>query len=225
MKQQWLGDPEAPPSSVIDDRIFASELLDVLTSSLCVDERRIYFAGLSNGGGLTGLLACSPALNRRVAAFAGVAAAFYTDASLTEPLFEEGCNPKLEGARKVPFIELHGLNDSVIAYGGDNTPAPNTIPLPEWVESWVERDGCADTSGQPKVEILDGGNVTKSSWSCDGWDDVFVHYRINRFGHGWPSTTEQGEPFDTYRLGPTTWNATTVILEFFSRWRLGSNKA
>ncbi|KAF2794281.1 carbohydrate esterase family 1 protein [Melanomma pulvis-pyrius CBS 109.77] len=216
--QQWLGDPEAPPSSVIDDRVFANELLDELTSSLCIDESRIYVAGLSNGGGLTGLLACSPILNRRVAAFAGTAAAFYTDTSLTEPLFGAGCTPELSGGRKVPFMELHGLNDSVIAYDGDNAPAPNTIALPNWVGSWVEKNGCAKT--RPETEILDGGNVTKCSWSCDGWEDVVVHYKINHFGHGWPSTAGQGEPFETLRLGPTTWNATSVILEWFSKWRL-----
>lgn len=78
-------------------------------------------------------------------------------------------------------MELHGLNDSVIAYDGDNAPDPDTIPLPEWVDSWVERDGCGGTT--PVVEVLDGGNVTKSSWSCDGVEDVVVHYAIDNFGY------------------------------------------
>ncbi|KAF2189050.1 carbohydrate esterase family 1 protein [Zopfia rhizophila CBS 207.26] len=215
---QWLGDPEAPPSSVVEDRIYTNELLDMLTSSFCVDESRIYATGLSNGGGLVGLLACSPLLNRRIAAFAGVAAAFYTDASLTEPLFGAGCNPELSGKRKAPLMELHGLNDTIIAYDGDNSPAPNTIPLPEWVSAWVEKEGCPNK--MPKTEVLDGGNVTRYSWSCDGWKDIFVHYKINHFGHGWPSTVWQGEPFESLRLGPTSWNATSVILDWFSRWRL-----
>ncbi|RYP04947.1 hypothetical protein DL764_004127 [Monosporascus ibericus] len=214
---QWLGDPEAPPSSEIDDRVFANELLDNLTSSLCVDESRIYAVGLSNGGGLTGLLACSPTLNRRIAAFAAVAAAYYKDTSLTEPLFEAGCNPNLSG-RKVPMMEVHGLNDTVVAYDGDNSPSPNTIPLPEWINSWVERNDCLGTD--PQLEKLDGGNITKSSWLCDGVQDLVLHYQINNFGHGWPSTAAQGEPFETLRLGPTTWNATTLILNWLSMWTL-----
>ncbi|KAJ4290308.1 hypothetical protein N0V90_010524 [Kalmusia sp. IMI 367209] len=184
--QQWLGDPEAPPSSIVDDRIFVTELLDHLTSTLCIDESRIYATGLSNGGGLTGLLACTPALNRRIAAFAGVAAAFYTDQSLTEPLFGAGCEPELEYGRRIPIMEMHGLNDSVIAYDGNNSPAPDTIPLSEWVGAWVKREGCEGK--EPRIDILDGGNVTRSSWGCGGWRDVFVHYRIDKFGHGWPST-------------------------------------
>lgn len=187
-----------------------------------MDESRIYAAGLSNGGGLVGLLACSPTLNRRIAAFAGVAAAFYTDASLTEPLFGAGCNPELSRGRKIPLMEMHGLNDSVIAYDGDNSPAPNTIPLPEWVDAWAEREGCSKK--KPQTETLDGGNVTRYSWSCNGWKDVFVHYRINHFGHGWPATAWQGEPFEQLRLGPTTWNATSVILKWFEKWRLEPEK-
>lgn len=217
-QHQWLGDPEAPPSSTVDDRIFVNELLDEVSTNYCVDERRIYATGLSNGGGLVGLLACSPILNRRIAAFAGVSAAFYTDTSLTEPLFGAGCEPQLSYGRKIPILEMHGLNDSVIAYDGDNSPAPNTIPLPQWVHSWLDREGCSQKT--PSIEHLDGGNLTTFSWSCGGWTDVFVHYRISHFGHGWPATEWQGEPFEQFRLGPTTWNATSVIMKWFDRWVL-----
>jgi poly(3-hydroxybutyrate) depolymerase len=130
---------------------------------------------------MTGLLACDPAFNKRIAAFAGVAAAFYTDASLSEPLFGKGCDPQLERGRKLPFMELHGLDDSVITYGGDNAPAPDTIPLPKVVHSWVEKNRCNGTL--PTVETLDGGNVTRSSWCCDGVEDVVVHYAIDKFGY------------------------------------------
>jgi poly(3-hydroxybutyrate) depolymerase len=115
-------------------------------------------------------------------------------------------------------MDLHGLNDSVIGYDGDNTPAPNTIPLPEWVKAWLAREGLSKK--KPTVEIQDGGNVTRYSWHYGGSRDVFVHYRINNFGHGWPSTAWQGEPFEQYRLGPTSWNATSVILEWFKNWKL-----
>ena len=61
----WLGDPLGPNSTVIDDRIFMAELLHHLSSTLCIDEARIYAAGLSNGG-LTGLLMCDSNLHRRL---------------------------------------------------------------------------------------------------------------------------------------------------------------
>lgn len=216
MQFQWLGIPEAPPSSEYDDRIFVGEVLDSLTSSLCIDESRIYATGASNGGGMTGLAACTPALNKRFAAFAMIVAAFYPDSELTEPLFEAGCVPEL-GGRRLPMLEMHGLNDSVIAYDGNNSPAPNSIPIPDWIDSWLERNACSGV--QPATEVVDA-NLTTYRWACGAQDDLMVHYKINNFGHGWPSTTNQGEPWETLRLAPTNFNATSVIVDWFSKWTL-----
>ncbi|KAF2028252.1 hypothetical protein EK21DRAFT_114026 [Setomelanomma holmii] len=38
---QWLSEPAAPPSSVLDDRIFITELLAYLTSTLYIDKSRL----------------------------------------------------------------------------------------------------------------------------------------------------------------------------------------
>ncbi len=213
---QWLGDPAAPSSSVIDDRIFVAELLTHVTSTLCVDESRVYAAGLSNGGGLTGLLMCDPQINKRFAAFATVAGAFYPDASLTEPLFQRGCLPDLQ-TRVLPYMNLHGLNDSVVAYNGSNDPPPASIPVLSWVENWVKRNNCSSTT--PAEEVA-GENNTGSRWQCNGIEDVIVHRAIPGFGHGWPSRKDQGEPFETLRNGPTTWDATPYIMDWFAKWTL-----
>ncbi|KAF3042890.1 hypothetical protein E8E12_004418 [Didymella heteroderae] len=212
---QWLGDPLAPNSSVIDDRIFVSELLSHLEATLCIDEARIYAAGLSNGGGLTGLLMCDAHLGRRFAAFATVAGAFYPDASLTEPLFQSECSPDLQ-TRTVKYINFHGLADTVVAYNGTNAPPPASIPVPEWVGSWAERNGC----DAPIVSEAEGGTVQERIWMCRGMQDTVVHRMIEGFGHGWPSKKNQGEPFETLRGGPTGWDATPLLLEWFGRWTL-----
>lgn len=212
---QWLGDPLAPNSTVIDDRIFVSELLTNLSATLCIDESRVYAAGLSNGGGLTGLLMCDNELNKQFAAFATVAGAFYPDASLTEPLFQAECQPGLD-ARTLPYMNLHGLADAVVAYNGTNDPPPASIPVPEWVEGWAERNACS----APAVAEVESGTVTESRWTCGGKRDAVVHRAIDGFGHGWPSRKNQGEPFETLRGGPTSWDATPLILEWFGRWTL-----
>ena len=49
-----------------------------------------------------------------------------------------------------------------------------------------------------------------------------MHSAIENFGHGWPSVKNQGEPFETLRGGPTTWNATEVVRGWFGRWTRGS---
>lgn len=189
-----------------------------MTSSFCIDESRVYATGVSNGGGLTALLACDPGLNKRFAAFAGVAAATYPDSSLTEPLFGAGCKPALNG-RKLPILEFHGLNDSVVAYNGDNG-ADNaaSIPLPTFISSWLSRDDCSSAS--PEVKTLESGTVTESRYSCGGKKDVVVHRTIKGFGHGWPSVSKQAAVLEQLRLTPTTWNATSVILKWFAEWTL-----
>ncbi|KAJ4984369.1 hypothetical protein SVAN01_10142 [Stagonosporopsis vannaccii] len=212
---QWLSDPIAPPSSTLDDRIFVAELLDHLTFTLCLDERRLYALGLSNGGGLTGLLMCDPTLNTRFAAFATVAGAFYPDSSLTEPLFQAGCNPNLRG-RRLPYLNLHGLADGVIAYNGSNADAPASLPVRPWVDGWAARNGCQ----APSEAAVEGGSVTEVKWQCGGQKDLVVHRAIEGFGHGWPSIKGQGEPFETLRGGPTGWDATPLILRWLSGWSL-----
>ncbi|CBX91904.1 hypothetical protein LEMA_P046100.1 [Plenodomus lingam JN3] len=214
----WLSDPLAPPSSVVDDRIFATEILDHLTSHFCIDESRVYATGVSNGGGLTTLLACDAVFNKRIAAFGLVAAATYPDSSLTEPLFGKGCQPNIAANRHVPILEFHGLNDSVIAYSGNNGNSPASIPVAEFVQSWVTKNRCSGVS--PVVKSLEGGTVKETSWSCSGKANVIVHRAIAGFGHGWPGVAKQADVFERLRLGPTTWNASKVILEWFGQHKL-----
>lgn len=203
---------------MLDDRIFATEILDHLISNFCIDESRIYATGVSNGGGLTALLACDPVLNKRIAAFGLVAAATYPDSSLTEPLFGNGCRPGIAAGRHVPILEFHGLNDSVIAYNGNNGADPASIPLSDFVQTWVSRNRC--TGVTPVVNVIEGRTVTESRWSCGGQADVIVHRAIAGFGHGWPGVARQADVLEQLRRGPTTWNASTVILEWFGKFRL-----
>ncbi|ORY15502.1 Alpha/Beta hydrolase protein [Clohesyomyces aquaticus] len=224
----WLGDPGAPNSSTVDDRPFISDLLDVLEKSLCIDKSRIYTTGLSNGGGLSGLIACSPSLSRRIAAFSGVSAAYYTTESLGYSLFEEeACQPG-GLTRKIPYLHIHGDKDMVIAYNGDNSyfdidengiPDPDTLPVPRWLNDWAIRNGCPAGTDN-KTSVQENGTVAKTTWSCGGRNEVVTGYYVEGLGHGWPSTTPEDERLEAFRLGPTTWNASTVLMEWFDQWNV-----
>lgn len=61
-----------------EDLRFVGDMVDDLESKYSIDRNRIYVAGMSNGGGFVGTLACSK-LGSRFAAFASVAGSFYTD--------------------------------------------------------------------------------------------------------------------------------------------------
>lgn len=90
-----------------DDVGFVSGMIDVLEEALCVDAKRVYATGLSNGGMISYRLACD--LSERIAAIAPVGA---INAATT-------CTP----ARPVPVMHFHGTADAVVPYhGGSGFP-------------------------------------------------------------------------------------------------------
>ncbi|MCJ1250958.1 hypothetical protein MMC30_008187 [Trapelia coarctata] len=209
IKKQWSGDPEAPPLGEVNDIEFVNDLLDYLEENYCFDTRRVYASGFSNGGGLTALLACDGNASSRIAAFAIASGAFYRDSALKEPLFGH-CNP---ARSPVPIMEIHGEKDPVIHYDGKTTPDGETYSLPEWLKGWATRNGCAPDVLEQTASLYDD-NVVRFIWACKTHEEVVVHYYINGFGHGWPTTTPLDNDYQRY--GPTYFNATPIVLDFFS---------
>ncbi|WP_370942312.1 PHB depolymerase family esterase [Amycolatopsis sp. cg5] len=157
-RSAWQG---APYSAKADDVQFTKDLLTTLEKALCVDTHRIYASGKSNGGGFTGLLACR--LADRIAAFAPVAGAFYSEAG--------ACNP----TRHVPIKDFHGTADTVIPYTGN--PDKGLPSIPSWLAAWAVRDGCDGSTS--RVE----GRVTYRQWQgCS-----LEHVKIDGLGHDWPA--------------------------------------
>ena len=153
----------------VDDLHYVSLMLDDLQSKFCVDARRIFATGFSNGGGLSGYLAC--VLANRIAAFAPVSGNFYS--------FPGGCHP----GRSVPILEIHGSADTVIFYQGYPDPSWPLPAVPQWLRDWATRDGCRQG---PQV-FLRTAQVTGEQWTnCQGGAQI-VHYRIEGGGHSWPA--------------------------------------
>jgi poly(3-hydroxybutyrate) depolymerase len=86
----------------IDDVQFTSNFLDSLQRTFCVDPERIYATGFSNGGGMTGFLACR--LFGRITAFAPISGNFYNPPG--------GCNPE----RPVAILSFHGTAGPITFY-------------------------------------------------------------------------------------------------------------
>ncbi|MFE4533582.1 alpha/beta hydrolase family esterase [Streptomyces scopuliridis] len=164
-RQAWQGAPYA--AAGVDDVRFTEDLLDRLESTLCVDERRVYATGKSNGAGFVStLLACRMA--DRIAAIAPVAAALYPTG--------EPCEP----SRPVPVIDFHGTGDVTIPYAGD---ADRGLPaLQDWLAEWAERNGCASRARDRVTEP----DITVSRWrGCDRGAEV-RHVAVTDGGHTWP---------------------------------------
>ncbi|OZM79130.1 PHB depolymerase family esterase [Pseudonocardia sp. MH-G8] len=199
-RQAWQGAPYSAPG--VDDLAFTSDLLDRLESGLCVDERRVYATGKSNGAGFTGILACRA--SERITAIAPVAGAFYGTGE-----------PPCEPARAVPVIEFHGTGDATIPYTGDTERGLPAIA--DWAAAWAQRDGC---HAGPQHETV-GADVTVSRWTgCEGGAQV-RHVAVEGGGHTWPGS-------DSYSGGghtTQTIEAHEVAWEFLRHHRLPVKEA
>lgn len=155
----------------IDEAAFVSTLLDSLQAHFCVDARRVYATGFSNGGGMTAFLACRFA--GRIAAFAPISGNFYA--------IPGGCHP----VRPVPILDFHGTKDRTLPYAGipvSKNAAWPLPPVPQTLQEWALRDGCT----QGPTIFLHQTNVTGEQWNgCKGGATV-IHYRIEGGGHTEP---------------------------------------
>ncbi|KAI8818295.1 putative ferulic acid esterase [Fimicolochytrium jonesii] len=196
----WQGAPYADAS--ISDKAFITALLDHLEARYCIDPRRIYASGKSLGGGFTNVLACSPSLSQRFAAFAPVSGAFYTGNA------DDDCHPK---HTVTPVMEFHGLADKTIPYAGGEHKGVDLPSVLDWTARWAARGGC---HAQPVVETLFDGNVKHYSWTCPAANGTLAvqHYAIAGLGHAWPSVAANSD-----NSKGTYLDATPLIMDFFNQ--------
>lgn len=193
-RQAWQGAPYSAPG--VDDVAFTNDLLDELESTLCVDRRRVYATGKSNGAGFVGILGC--VLADRFAAIAPVAGALYPNGI--------DCRP----SRPMPVIDFHGTGDATIPYLGD---ADRGLPaIPDWVAAWTARDRCRDRVPDTTIEP----DITVSRWvGCARGVEV-THVAVTGGGHTWPGA-------DSYSGGgyvTQTIEAHEVLWSFVRRYTL-----
>jgi len=122
----------APP---VDDSGYLRSLVEAIQAEYNIDARRIYFAGLSNGGFMSYRMACDHA--DLIAAIVSVAGATFYDPN--------DCTPN----EPVDVLEIHGTADTVILYDGGllaDVPYPGAV---QSVEFWAQYDGCELTPVAP----------------------------------------------------------------------------
>lgn len=150
----------------VDEPAFVRQMLADLGTVASIDPKRIYAAGMSQGGILSYRLACE--MSDILAAIAPVAA--------FRPSFP-ACQPQ----QAVSVIHVHGLADAELPYAGGGPW--NNPPIEAGITFWADFDGC---TGSPVVEELSNG-VTHTAYApCEAGTAVEL-YTIDSGYHFWPS--------------------------------------
>ena len=187
-----------------DDVKYISHVIDDVSSVLNVDKKRIYVAGLSNGGMMAYRLAAE--LSDRIAAIAAVGGTLALE--------------KYEPKRPVPVIHFHGTKDTLVPFNGfekkKETPAFMRFrSVDDTIMACVKANGCNPKpivtevdAKEPNLKIIRKEYVGPKKNGAD-----VVLYEIVGGGHTWPG---QWAPAI---LGPYTRNfsANDVMWEFFKQ--------
>jgi polyhydroxybutyrate depolymerase len=172
-------------SSGVDDEGFARALVDKLIDELCIDPKRVYATGMSNGGHMAHMLACN------------TADVFAATASITGKLT---MNPlECQPARPISIIDFHGTADVIVPY--DQIPAADQM-----MADWAARNGCSPTS---EVTFAQGDTSCETWPGCDDGVEVSL-CTIEGMGHCWP-----GNASCLFGASNTDLHASEVVAEMF----------
>jgi polyhydroxybutyrate depolymerase len=178
--------------NMVDDIGFTRAIIDTAADKLCIDEKRVFVTGFSNGGFMAHRIACE--LADRVAAVAPVSGV------LGIPV------EKCISARAISVLDFHGQKDGTVPYDGSmqrGWPA-----APDTFMGWAMRDHCSD--GAPAITYMKSDVSCATYSQCD--DGVAVTLcTISDGGHAWPGSSIP-LPGTTQNI-----NATDAIWTFFTR--------
>ncbi|KAI0485552.1 Alpha/Beta hydrolase protein [Xylaria cf. heliscus] len=215
----WQGAPQVPAD--VDDVAYVLQILDAVEARFCVDRARVYATGKSQGGMMTNNLACDARSAARVAAFAPVSGSYYvnvTGAACTPATLQfTNCRP----ARPlVPVFIFHGGNDHTINYAGGPRSGECLPDIPHFVEAWARRDWLSDSPQRVEPVPGAGDNATWYKYGFGGPTDLveFI-YAGDHVDHQWPATIPNSDSVE-HDSPPATFNASSIIMDFFGRYTL-----
>jgi polyhydroxybutyrate depolymerase len=151
----------------IDDVGFVRALVASVSKRYTIDQRRVFAAGISNGGRMSYRLACE------------ASDLFAAIASVAGPLTDESCRP----SQPVSILHIHGTKDWINPYEGGRSLGRQVPSSDQGLQFWAQQDGCKqrrqargegsweydDCAGGRRVQLLmvPGG---KHRWNQPGID-------------------------------------------------------
>lgn len=186
----------------VDDVEFISKLLDQLAGLVNVDQKRVYAAGISNGGMMCYLLASE--LSDRIAAIAPVAGRIVSEDSI----------PK----RPVSVIHFHGSQDDIVPFESPKGRTPSSTRskgVEESIQTWRKLNGCNETATSDTLS-KDGDEmkVTRKTYGGGKDNAEVVLIIIEEGGHTWPG---QEPPVGFIGKSAMNLSANDLMWEFFKK--------
>jgi len=175
----------------VDDVGLTRAIVEHLARAACVDRRRVFATGFSNGGFLSHRLGCEAS-----DVFAAVA-------SVAGTLGIERCAP----THAVSALHIHGRADGIVPFAGDSSKGWRSVA--STIDTWTAALRCVPEAAE---ESYANGNARcVRNAQCDGDAEVIL-CRDDKAMHTWP-----GGPRSFGFGGSQDLDATSMILDFFAR--------
>lgn len=211
LDRSWADGRGGTPAerSGVNDVKFLSALMGALESDYKVDRARIYVAGMSNGGFMSGRLACE--LSERIAAVAIVGASL-----------GEGVSVNCKPVKPLSVVIIQGTADPVVPLDGgtiERSGAGGLILSHEAaVQKFVAVDHCTNAPQKEHIpdKAGDGTSIDVTTYGLCAEGSEVQGYVVNGGGHTWPGGRQY---LPAMFIGKTTQNldGSEVIWEFLSR--------
>jgi polyhydroxybutyrate depolymerase len=169
----------------VDDVGFVGAMIDSIKGQICIDPKRVFATGFSNGGMLSHRLACQ--MSDRIASIVAVSGGSgETDYDKTPHPTLFPCRP----ARPVPVLHIHGTQDTCYPFDGGWGPLSLVTfePVMVTIQDWVTRNGCG--SGSPRT-VFNNGAASCQLYPCPKQGEVEL-CTIDGGGHYWPGGDDWG---------------------------------
>mgnify|MGYP001158280005 FL=1 len=156
--------PSSDNKSSVDDIGFVEKMIENISSTYSINEKRVYAAGYSNGGFLSYYLACN---SKKFAAIGSVAGTMIDDSY-------QNCNAQVPTA----MINIHGTNDEVVLYNGDSYASTSIADVVNW---WKNFNSCFNED----IITNQNGSIEQQIYYDDSGNAYVQHIKINNGGHYW----------------------------------------
>jgi polyhydroxybutyrate depolymerase len=203
--------------SAVDDVGFIEALVVKMQTAYELDPKNTFATGMSNGGDMSYLLACTKsAVFSAVAPVAGVMMKTTLDT----------CEPK----RNIPIFEIHGTKDEISRFAGDLNNDDGWgayYDLPSTIAFWVKRHGLdrKTIDAVPDKDTSDGSHILFERYFSSSHVNEVWFYKVEGGQHTWPGWSADikwwKNPLFWYYLrnGNNDINASHQIWSFFEQYR------